>query len=851
VTITARDTVLKEAALCYAAHAWPALPLHTAANGRCSCGSLECSSPGKHPRTEHGLKDATTDTKQVTRWWSQWPDANIGIRTGPTPDGAGVFVLDIDPRHAGDRSLAELICEYGDLPETVEAVTGSGGSHLLFAYPVGDVVIRNTANVRPGIDVRGDGGYIVVEPSVHICGRTYAWKPGRSPHNMQPAEAPAWLLDLLRQKPTTVVSQHVAKPSDGEMVRLLEAAGLYVARADGASEGARNNVAFNLAGHLATFEVEGGGPRLTEGQILDLMRGWNLRNSPPLPEPELEKVVGSAMVNGTPRQVHVVMGPAATSSTTKSGTIANKRKLLCLDQAVRFPLEALPQPIAGFVDSAARAIGCDPSFVALPLLAGLASAVGNTRRIQLKMGWTEPSIVWAANVADSGTLKSPALELALRPIRKRQHSAMRVYTEEMKRFQDELLHWEKNMAAWKRSQDGDDPPAKPVEPKADRCWCDDTTMEALAVLLLQNWRGLLLVRDELSGWLRSFDRYSQGKGADAAKWLEMFGGRSMMVDRKSSLSKTIYVPRAAVSVVGSIQPEILRRALGVEHRENGLAARLLLACPPRQPKCWTEADITPDMENRIEAVFDKLYSLEPMIDEEGEAQPVIVPLSVDGKAAWVDFYNEHAQEQAELTGDLAAAWSKLECYAARLALVIHFVRCAAGDSSLATGSQIDATSVKAGVQLSQWFGNEARRVYAILGESDEQRDQRRLIELIQRKGGSVTVRDLMRSARMFPDADVAKQTLDELDKAGYGHWEDPPIGQTGGRPTRRFVLAPGVDTDTTLDSSTVSGVVSTSAVSTGTDYSDEQEERAAILEYDGTLLREAAEERAFRSEKEV
>ena len=527
----------------------------------------------------------------------------------------------------------------------------------------------------------------------------------------------------------------------------------------------------------------------------------------------------------------------------------DKLTMASIDPFMPFPLDALPEPVRSFVADGAKAIGCDPSFIAVPLLVGLTAAIGNTRRIELKRGWTEPAIMWAAVIADSGTLKSPALELALRAVRKRQHSAMKAYAEEMKRFQDELLHWEKNMSAWKHSQDGDDPPAKPVEPTADRCWCDDTTMEALAVLLLQNWRGLLLVRDELSGWLGSFDRYSQGKGADAAKWLEMFGGRSMMVDRKSSLSKTIYVPRAAVSVVGSIQPEILRRALGVEHRENGLAARLLLACPPRQAKRWTEADITPDMENRIEAVFDKLYDLEPTVDQDGEAQPVTVPLSIDGKAAWVDFYNEHAQEQAELTGDLAATWSKLEGYAARLALVIHFVRWPANDAGLATMNAIDAKSIKAGVQLSRWFGNEARRVYAILGESNEQRDQRRLIELIQRKGGSVTVRDLMRSARMFPSADVAEQALNELVKAGHGHWETPPIGLAGGHPTRRFVLAPGVDTDTTLDSSMVSGVVSTSTVATGMDYSDEQEERAAILEYDGNLPRQAADERAFRPER--
>jgi hypothetical protein len=296
------------------------------------------------------------------------------------------------------------------------------------------------------------------------------------------------------------------------------------------------------------------------------------------------------------------------------------------------------------------------------------------------------------------------------------------------------------------------------------------------------------VRDELSGWLGGFDRYAQGKGGDVAKWLEMFGGRSMVVDRKSGNPRTIYVPRAAVSVCGGIQPVTLARALGTEHRENGLAARLLLACPPRRPKRWTEADISPDLERSIAAVFDRLYELRPTADDDGDAQPVIVPLSADGKAAWVDFYNAHGQEQADLAGDLSAAWSKLEGYAARLALVVHLVRWAAGDPTLASADEVDADSIAAGVKLSRWFGNEARRAYAILSESDEERDRRRLVELIGRKGGTVTVRELQQTSRLFRTAGEAESALDALAEAGVGRWEQQGPSARGGRPTRIFHL---------------------------------------------------------------
>jgi hypothetical protein len=470
-----------------------------------------------------------------------------------------------------------------------------------------------------------------------------------------------------------------------------------------------------------------------------------------------------------------------------------------------FPVDVLPEPIRRFVTESAKAIGCDASYVALPLLSGLASAIGNTHRIALKRGWTEPAIVWTAIVGESGTAKSPALELALRPIRKRQHHAMREHAEAMKEHADALAIHERDAAQWKRSKSDTPPPAKPEAPIADRCWTDDATTEALAVLLQQNPRGLLMVRDELAGWF-NFDRYAQGKGGDAAKWLEMFGGRPMVVDRKTG--GTLYVPRAAVSIAGGIQPETLRRALGQEHRDNGLAARLLLTCPPRKPKRWTEADVNADTEAAVAAVFDRLFGLTMEVDPESPAlepdyRPRLVRLADDGKRAWVTFYNEHATEQAELSGDLSAAWSKLEGYAARLALVVHLTRWAAGDATLRDASRVDEASIAAGVVLARWFGDEARRVYAILSESDDDRETRRLVEWIERKGGTVTARDLTHGVRAYRgDPDAAERALSALVEAGIGRWEADAHGPKGGRPAQRFRL---VSTVTVTETPTNAG----------------------------------------------
>jgi hypothetical protein len=148
----------------------------------CSCLRADCRDIGKHPRTLHGHLDATSDVEQVTRWWSMWPNANIGIRPH-----AGHVVLDIDPRNGGDEQLAAMKARYGHLTPTRAARTGSGGWHLWYRFD--GLAVKALA---PGIDVKGHGGYVVAPPSVHASGRAYRWRAtGDVEH------PPAYLVTLL------------------------------------------------------------------------------------------------------------------------------------------------------------------------------------------------------------------------------------------------------------------------------------------------------------------------------------------------------------------------------------------------------------------------------------------------------------------------------------------------------------------------------------------------------------------------------------------------------------------------------------------------------------------------------
>lgn len=476
-----------------------------------------------------------------------------------------------------------------------------------------------------------------------------------------------------------------------------------------------------------------------------------------------------------------------------------------------FPVEVLPEPLRGFVTVTAKAIGCDMSYVVLPLITGLAAAIGNSRRIELKKGWAEPCVIWAAIIGESGTAKSPALDVPLNTIWKRQAEALKAYKKAWAEYLAENDEYKATLSDWKKEGRSKgvvkpDPPEKPI---CKRYCVSDTTVEALADRLSDTPRGLLLVRDELSGWLGSFNQYKGGKGGDCAHWLTMHGARDLFVDRKTGDKTTIYIRRAAVSITGGIQPAILRRMLGQEHLDNGLAARLLLAMPPRKAKTWTEQEIDPGLEEKLENVFDHLFTLEPNEDQQGESYPVDIPLTPPAKDVLIRFYNEHNQEQVELVGAEASAWSKLEAYAARLALVIHFVRWAEGDPTLEYIGMVDEQSMSAGVVLARWFGREARRVYAHLQETEEEVQQRMVLEQIERRGGCVSVRDWQR-IRHHPTATDAKNELDRMVQAGFGTWQAPGPTESGGRPSTVFVLCDSVTNDKTPDIEPENGVLSLS-----------------------------------------
>ena len=255
----------------------------------------------KAPRTAHGVSEATTDIAQVRRWWSTWPDANIGVACGEASGGLLAIDIDVHPERDidGFRTLNDWEREHGELPETLVSVSGSGGQHLL--YRTGEPLAcskDDTPDHSVGVDIRANGGYIVVPPSVHPNGSSYEFEEW--PWDMPIARADDNVLGFVRKV------QALSSPSSGKGSQ-----GMTPSTKTGFSlpadvhEGSRDDTLYRWACSMRADNVP-------KDLALEMMRIYNASHChPPLPDKTVEQKVDSAYKHapgkGSATQADVVL----------------------------------------------------------------------------------------------------------------------------------------------------------------------------------------------------------------------------------------------------------------------------------------------------------------------------------------------------------------------------------------------------------------------------------------------------------------------------------------------------------------------------------------------------------------
>ncbi len=798
-------------ALSYAARGWPVFPCYADGERR------------KQPITRHGVKDATTDPAKIRNMWMRggWFSPGnylVGVATGET---SRIAVLDIDVKRAeanGFESLAKL--GYPDRIATLTARTASGGEHLYFRYPAEGIGCTTGADGRgigPGLDWRGDGGYVIA-PSP---GSGYEWY--ESATDLEPANVPADLMP--RAVRPRVEPSGTANAADHDPVPLATLRGV-LAWIDPGSP--RNQWRDCVAAILNTPLTDGNEDDLRQvahewscGDLDRLGRGVPTNYSGPAavdtvldtmpPKPDgvgfgtlvmyargagysdddnetdataageaawraaLASAATRVGASETASPGHAGKASADAANTADNARDAAEGQLepwlepfeIFGDGITREPIltrDMLPDAIGAFAADEAERKGITLGTVALPCLGVCAAAISDEIKIlprQRDTGWQESARLWITLVAPSGIKKSPALSAAKAPLVEMEDIDRMNYRAEKERY-DNLTGEQKKIII-----DGGGKLSAPVE---KRYIVNDSTAEQLAHILAVNPQGLLVFRDELSGMIESFDAYRpSGQGKDRAAYLEAWNGGPYSIDRRA-VDGTVHVPNWGFSILGGIQPGRMQKIIaksGLE--EDGFLQRFLLV---PGDNAGIGIDRAPN-QTAIDRYHKTVATLPKLVTTS--------PIRLSGEAAQ---YFTDLERTVDLLCDLPttpgalAAWlRKLPGQFARMLLTYHAIE---------QTNSFDGRSPAIATVVTE---DTARRVHTLFGRyllpaaiqfyGEWFSSKGGVIDTMRRIGGyllakgldRVTLRDLRDNLHLKADAD--KEIMDAMDKLDLAEWVCP------------------------------------------------------------------------------
>ncbi len=476
------------------------------------------------------------------------------------------------------------------------------------------------------------------------------------------------------------------------------------------------------------------------------------------------------------------------------------------------PAPALPLDcfgdLAATIEAEARLACAPPDFVAAGLLAVVASRLAGTREVKIWRSWHEPAVLNCVAVAPPSAGKSPGLDVTLKPLARVERKLVVEHEKKLADWEQKLVVAQAAEKAWKAevaaaAKAGDPPPEKPKEaelpppPPYPALRLNDTTPEALHRVLLQNPRGVLVARDELSGWFGSMGRY-HGKGdgsGDRAMWIEAYGARPWRIDRagekdpRTGQAKPLYVPRLAVPVLGGIQPDKLREAFG--RIDDGLPSRCLFFWPDKYPELEEPDDDAADGREQITLLIERMVSLHVEI-EDGASKPLALPFTRGGRRALLAFGRRVRERLAAASGFYLSWLGKARGTAARLALVLSHVDWAATPGRREPHC-IEAKYVERAIALLEsYFEPMAIRAFGEAALPEAERDAAALARWLLRQQPvpeTVNARELRRS-RTIPTKEARGYDAALAELVGAGWLRPKSRTRQFGRCAKTFEVSP-------------------------------------------------------------
>ena len=465
------------------------------------------------------------------------------------------------------------------------------------------------------------------------------------------------------------------------------------------------------------------------------------------------------------------------------------------------PLEAVFGDAWGsWIMEAAQAAGCARDYVAMPLLAAASALIGNARWARATPGWSEPPHVWTCVVGDSGDGKSPGADCVLRDVLPELEQRM------MGDFPDRLREWKGNAERLKAAEeDWKDqvrtarkankpaplPPVEttPPEPQAPRLRQNDVTVERVATLLATAApKGLLIVRDEMAGWLGGMNQYND---AGRAFWIEAYGGRPYRVERQKH-PMPIDVQRLVVAAYGGTQPEKL--AALMNEADDGLFARVIWAWPELVPfrlgKKKPRVGWAVDALERL-----RMLELEPPLEAAGHPRPLMVSLAAEAVPLIEQFGRDMQTAQQGAGGLMRSAHGKARGLALRLSLVLEMLWWCGAEGMAHPPIEISVKAfLAAATMVAEYLMPMAERVYGDAAASQTDRDAATLARwIVKTEAREVHVRHLQREVRL-PGLGTAKAIHEAAKALVEAEWlgERASVKAKGKRPREAYPVNPAV-----------------------------------------------------------
>lgn len=370
----------------------------------------------------------------------------------------------------------------------------------------------------------------------------------------------------------------------------------------------------------------------------------------------------------------------------------------------QFPIDIFPPEIQEYMIQCNKYLHHSFDYMGASLIWLMSVIIGNTMRIEVKKGWHEISTVWISIIGPPGIGKTPSIDAMIAPLLQKNSREIKKYIQQMERY---------NVYS-KLSKEEKQNHEEVTEPKKSQFIANDITLEALVDLHEESKLSVGVFKDELNGWFKDMNKYRAG--SDLEFWLSTWSGKSVAFNRK--MSKSTFVDKPIIPVLGGIQPGILHTMYTDENKENGFVDRMLLTFPELVVNSYNEADIDPNVQQWYSDTIQGLYEFvrsqwvayNP--NEPDEIDPYKAILTGSAKQEWVRMFNEitelqNSDNENEYTKSMLP---KQKSYIPRFAMLIHFLNTYFNYNDKIEFLEISKESILNAEKISKYFIAMAKKI---------------------------------------------------------------------------------------------------------------------------------------------